>query len=98
MIGLPTETDDDIRGIGELVGKVFRDRARGDAARRSAAGCASRCRVSTFVPKAQTPFQWEAQIPLEEVRRRQARAARVDAAQGRRPALARRRGHRSSKA
>ena len=28
--------------------------------------------VSTFVPKAHTPFQWEAQIPFEEVRRRQA--------------------------
>jgi hypothetical protein len=27
--------------------------------------------VSTFIPKAHTPFQWEAQIPLEEVRRRQ---------------------------
>jgi hypothetical protein len=28
--------------------------------------------VSTFTPKAQTPFQWEAQIPLDEVLRRQA--------------------------
>ena len=33
MIGLPTETDDDIRGIGELVHKVSRHGARGDAAR-----------------------------------------------------------------
>jgi len=28
--------------------------------------------VSTFVPKAHTPFQWDGQLPLEELRRRQA--------------------------
>ncbi|MDO8948968.1 MAG: TIGR03960 family B12-binding radical SAM protein [Actinomycetota bacterium] len=70
MIGLPTETDEDIKGIGELVSRVW-------AAAREATPPAERgglkvaVSVSTFVPKAHTPFQWEAQIALEEVRRRQ---------------------------
>lgn len=70
MIGLPTETDDDVRGIGELVGRVLR--AARDAAPGGARGSVRlSASVSTFVPKAQTPFQWEAQIPVEEVLRRQ---------------------------
>ena len=63
--------------------------ARGDARRSSAVRCASRCRVSTFVPKAQTPFQWEPQIALRRGPPPPGDAARVDAAQGRRAALAR---------
>ncbi|MCL4078967.1 TIGR03960 family B12-binding radical SAM protein [Coriobacteriia bacterium Es71-Z0120] len=70
MIGLPTETDDDVAGIGELVGRVL-------AAARDAVPANERgsvrvgVSVSTFVPKPHTPFQWEAQPPLEEVHRRQ---------------------------
>ncbi len=63
MIGLPTETDEDLDAIVELCRKV-----------RGAAGRTRRLNVtaaiSPFVPKAHTPFQWEAQIPLEEIRRR----------------------------
>ena len=69
MIGLPTETDEDVRAIGELVAKtlaVARD-ATPPGARGAVRVALS---VSTFVPKVQTPFQWEAQIPLEEVRRK----------------------------
>ncbi len=70
MIGLPTETDDDIRGIGELVTRVL-------AVTREAVPPADRgsirigVSVSTFVPKAHTPFQWDGQIPAEEIARRQ---------------------------
>ena len=70
MIGLPTETDADVVGIGHLVSKVLATAkaATPPNARGSVRVAVS---VSTFVPKAHTPFQWEAQIPFEEVRRRQ---------------------------
>jgi radical SAM family uncharacterized protein len=71
MIGLPTETDADVAGIGELVNRVLAvaKAATPPNARGSVRVAVS---VSTFIPKAHTPFQWESQIPLEEVRRRQA--------------------------
>jgi radical SAM family uncharacterized protein len=71
MIGLPTETDADVVGIGELVTRVLAvaKAATPPNARGSVRVAVS---VSTFIPKAHTPFQWEAQIPLDEVRRRQA--------------------------
>jgi len=70
MIGLPSETDADISGIGDLVSKVLATAkaATPPNARGSVRVAVS---VSTFVPKVQTPFQWEAQITGEEVRRRQ---------------------------
>jgi radical SAM superfamily enzyme YgiQ (UPF0313 family) len=70
MIGLPTETDEDIAGIGGLVHRVQR-------AARQAVPAADRgsvrigVSVSTFVPKAHTPFQWEGQVPSDEILRRQ---------------------------
>lgn len=71
MIGLPTETDEDIRGIGELVGRVFEAaRAVTPPAQRGAIKIA--VSVSTFVPKAHTPFQFDGQISHAEVLRRQA--------------------------
>jgi radical SAM family uncharacterized protein len=70
MIGLPTETDEDITGIGELVGRVLAA-AREVTPPAERGGMKVAVSVSTFVPKAHTPFQWEAQIPLLEVRRRQ---------------------------
>jgi radical SAM superfamily enzyme YgiQ (UPF0313 family) len=69
MIGLPTETDEDVVAIGTLVAGVL------DTARKAADGAAGSVRVavsvSTFVPKAHTPFQWEPQITIDEVIRRQ---------------------------
>ncbi len=70
MIGLPTETDEDITAIGELVSRVW-TAAREVTPPAERGGMKVAVSVSTFVPKAHTPFQWEAQIPLEEVRRRQ---------------------------
>ncbi|MDR1777658.1 MAG: TIGR03960 family B12-binding radical SAM protein [Desulfovibrio sp.] len=63
MIGLPTETDDDIAAIAELCRKV-RDAARGGPRVTVTAA------VAPFTPKPFTPFQWEAQISPEEMRRR----------------------------
>jgi radical SAM family uncharacterized protein/radical SAM-linked protein len=63
MIGLPTETDDDLAAIAELCRKV-RDAARGGPRMTVTAA------VAPFVPKPFTPFQWEAQISLEEMHRR----------------------------
>jgi radical SAM family uncharacterized protein len=70
MLGLPTETDDDIRGIGELVAKVLRV-AREATPPAQRGGMRIAVSVSTFVPKAHTPFQWEGQLTLEEVKHRQ---------------------------
>ncbi|MDL2306454.1 TIGR03960 family B12-binding radical SAM protein [Desulfovibrio sp. OttesenSCG-928-C06] len=64
MIGLPTETDEDLEAIMALCRKV-RD-AAGPGIKRLQVTAS----VSPFVPKPHTPFQWEAQIPLEEIRRR----------------------------
>ncbi|MDR2891936.1 MAG: TIGR03960 family B12-binding radical SAM protein [Deltaproteobacteria bacterium] len=64
MIGLPTETDEDLHAIMDLCRKV-RD-AAGPGIKRMQVTAS----VSPFVPKPHTPFQWEAQISLEEIRRR----------------------------
>ena len=70
MIGLPTETDEDIAAIGRLVKSVLHT-ARESTPPSARGSIRVAVSVSTFVPKAQTPFQWDAQIPYEEVRRRQ---------------------------
>ncbi|WP_437793338.1 TIGR03960 family B12-binding radical SAM protein [Sorangium sp. So ce693] len=68
MIGLPTETDEDVRGIVETG-------ARAAGAGRRAAGKGKpvdvTVSVSTHVPKPHTPFQWAAMDPLGEVGRKQ---------------------------
>ena len=71
MIGLPTETDEDILGIAELARKVSREFY---SMPKELRGKGLRCTVSasTFVPKPFTPFQWEPQITVDEVLRRQA--------------------------
>ena len=56
MVGLPTETLEDVEGIARLVEKV---RATGKKA--SGKKPLIRVSVSTFVPKPHTPFQWTAQ-------------------------------------
>ncbi len=70
MLGLPTETDDDVVAIGTLVDRVLAE-ARAATPPAERGGLRVAVSVSTFVPKAHTPFQWEGQIPLPEVRRRQ---------------------------
>lgn len=70
MIGLPTETDEDVQGIGHLVNKVLTV-ARDVTPPAQRGGMRIAVSVSTFVPKAHTPFQWEGQLTLEQVRDRQ---------------------------
>lgn len=67
MMGLPTETDEDIIGIAHLAKKVV-DLYTEIRGRR---GCKVTVSVSCFVPKPYTPFQWFGQLPIEEFQRRQ---------------------------
>lgn len=69
MVGLPTETDDDIKGIASLAQRAY-DRAKAavPADQRGSVRMSVSCAV--FVPKAQTPFQWDGQISSEETLRR----------------------------
>jgi radical SAM family uncharacterized protein/radical SAM-linked protein len=64
MIGLPTETDEDVQAIADLAVKALQCAPRG--AKRLQVTVS----VSTFVPKNHTPFQWEAQISREETERK----------------------------
>ena len=68
MLGLPTETDEDVLGIAELAQKVYYT-WREHAANR-ARGVRITVSTSCFVPKTHTPFQWEAQVTREEYLRR----------------------------
>lgn len=70
MLGLPTETDEDVLGIADLAEKV---RACYFAVpkERRAPGLRIVVSVSVFVPKNDTPFQWSPQLTQENVIRRQ---------------------------
>jgi len=68
MLGLPTETDEDVLAINDLAMKVlalFKPYASNRAK-----GVHITVSTSCFVPKPHTPFQWEAQVEMEEYRRR----------------------------
>lgn len=71
MIGLPSETDEDVIEIGRVIGDVL-DTARQAVPARERGGLRVNVSVATFVPKSHTPFQWEPQLNLSEVERRQA--------------------------
>ena len=68
MLGLPTETDEDVLGISELAMKVLW--LWKSHATNRAKGVNITVSTSCFVPKPHTPFQWEAQVDMEEYRRR----------------------------
>ena len=68
MLGLPTETDEDVVGITELVYKILQVwRENGNGKKR---GLSINLATAYFVPKPFTPFQWQAQITPEEYLRR----------------------------
>lgn len=74
MIGLPTETEEDIEGIAKLahsVVNVYRD-VHGNAK-----GLKLNVSTSTFVPKPFTPFQWEKQLELSKIEERQKKLKRL---------------------
>jgi radical SAM superfamily enzyme YgiQ (UPF0313 family) len=58
MMGLPTETDEDLRGIGDLAKKVVDAYYRVPKEMRSKNGVRVTASASVFVPKPFTPFQW----------------------------------------
>jgi radical SAM family uncharacterized protein len=64
MIGLPTERDEDVRAIADLGIATY------GIARRYGKGNKVTISVGGFVPKPHTPFQWAAQDPPEEIRRK----------------------------
>jgi radical SAM family uncharacterized protein/radical SAM-linked protein len=64
MMGLPTETDADLEALIELAAQVKKSG-------KGTGGNDVNVAVSTFVPKPHTPFQWEAQIGIDETLRKQ---------------------------
>ncbi|MBR2476973.1 MAG: TIGR03960 family B12-binding radical SAM protein [Clostridia bacterium] len=70
MIGLPYETLDDVRGIGDLSKKVVDCYFKVDKEKRGK-GLRVTTSVSSFVPKAFTPFQWARQNTMDELRAKQ---------------------------
>ncbi|MFW6243751.1 MAG: TIGR03936 family radical SAM-associated protein, partial [Desulfovibrionales bacterium] len=71
MIGLPTEREEDLRAIQELCLKVLT--TAGKKSRRLQVTAS----ISPFVPKPHTPFQWEEQLSLDQVRSRLALLKRL---------------------
>ena len=70
MMGLPTETYDDLDGIADLADKVVAQYFAVPKAQR-AKGLRVTCSASVFVPKPFTPFQWEPQDTQEVVKAKQ---------------------------
>ena len=68
MLGLPTETDEDVLGIAELVYKVIQE-WKANAVNKKR-GLRVHVATAYFVPKPHTPFQWEKQITPQEYLRR----------------------------
>lgn len=66
MIGLPTEREEDVRAIVDLCRRI-----RLHFQRKAGKRVAISVSVSTFVPKAHTPFQWAGQLPLAQIEARQ---------------------------
>lgn len=68
MLGLPTETDEDVLGIAALVYKIIG--VWKESATNKKRGLSINLATAYFVPKPFTPFQWEGQITPEEYLRR----------------------------
>ncbi|MFZ5647065.1 MAG: TIGR03960 family B12-binding radical SAM protein [Bacillota bacterium] len=68
MIGLPTETREDLDGIASLAGLVLK---KGEEAGVKRGRLKVTVSASSFVPKSHTPFQWEPQNTLNDLREKQ---------------------------
>ncbi len=68
MLGLPTETDEDIVGIADMAGRILH--CWRENAKNKNRGVKITVSTSCFIPKPHSPFQWEAQISREEYLRR----------------------------
>lgn len=70
MLGLPTETDEDIKGIAELAEKIA-DMYYQNPNRQKGRHVQISISCATFVPKPFTPFEFEAQATVEEIKHKQ---------------------------
>ncbi len=70
MIGLPTETDEDVAGIAQLAEKVVNCYFENTNGKQRGRGRIT-VSVSSFVPKPMTPFQWERQNTIAELKEKQ---------------------------
>ena len=68
MLGLPTETDEDVLGIADLAEKVYKTWK--EVTPNPKRGVTITVSTAWFVPKPHTAFQWEPQITMEEYQRR----------------------------
>ena len=68
MLGLPTETDEDVLAIANMANKVLYTWK--EYTKNKNRGVRITVSTSCFIPKPHTPFQWEAQISPEEYQRR----------------------------
>ena len=68
MLGLPTETDEDIVGIADMAGRILH--CWRENAKNKNRGVKITISTSCFIPKPHSPFQWEPQISREEYLRR----------------------------
>ena len=68
MLGLPTETDEDVAAIADVAAHVMH--AWRESASNKNRGVRITVSTSWFVPKPHTAFQWEPQISMEEYERR----------------------------
>ena len=64
MVGLPTETDDDLYGILNMIQKIF------EIGQKYSKKSNINVTLSPFIPKPFTPFQWDEMIPSQEILRR----------------------------
>lgn len=69
MIGLPTETDEDVIGIAELAQRIVNIYYEGEHPKGRSVNVT--LSVAAFIPKPFTPFQWEAQNTIDEFKRKQ---------------------------
>ena len=69
MIGLPSETDDDLRAIGELAQRAY-EIARDNCEPSQRSAIQITCSAAIFVPKSHTPYQWFGQVHPDEIKRR----------------------------
>ncbi len=60
MIGLPSETEDDLRGIADICRRIHQ------ISRQFTNRATINVTLSPFVPKPHTPFQWDAALPQDE--------------------------------
>ncbi len=61
MVGLPTETEDDLRGIADICGRVLQ------VGREFTNKASITVTLSPFIPKPHTPFQWDEALPEQEI-------------------------------